>query len=181
MASYDERIAAIEEKQNELRRKESELEEQRIELAKEKEMLEAQRLAENGGLDESTMASLKMALTVVGKAISSDDVVFGGFDILHEEPDETEGGYHGNHKHPFSISIDCSFVEDCAIGLSYSVKLKTTNEAVKAVVRSMITSTEYIREEEQEEVRNSWRIDWDYHDKIILKNPYTIEEYYKKK
>ena len=180
MASFEEQIAAVEAKQNELSRREAELAAERNRLWDELEDLKAQQLAANGGLPEEEVNSLKMALTIVGKAISSEDVVFGGLCLVDEEPEETEGGYHMKHKHKFSIHIECGFVEDCAVGLRYEVKIKTKEEAVRKIVRSMITSSEYITEEYRSEPRNRWGIDWDYHDKIILKNPYTKEEYYKK-
>jgi hypothetical protein len=180
MASFDEKIAAIEAKQNELAKREAELAAERNQLCDELENLRSLQLAANGGLPEEEVNSLKMALTVVGKAISSEDVVFGSLSLVDEAPEETDSGYQGKQKHKFSIHIECGFVEDCAVGLRYEVKIKTKEEAVRAIVRSMITSTEYITEEYRSEPRNRWGIDWDYHDKIILKNPYTKEEYYKK-
>lgn len=181
MSTYDEKIAVIEEGLNQIRRKEAELLEQQAKLQDELENIKAQRLAENGGLPTEEVASLKMAVTIVGKALSDESVVFGSLELVDEEPEKTAGGYHGDKEHRFSIHMDCGFVEDCAIGLRYTVKIKTKDEAVRAIVRSMIGSTEYIEEEERDQPRNRWGIDWDYHDKIILKNPYSIEEYYKKK
>jgi hypothetical protein len=180
MPSYEEQIAAVEAKQEELTKREAELAKERNRLWDELENLKSLQLAANGGLPEEEVNSLKMALTIVGKAISSEDVVFGGLWLLDEEPEETEGGYQKKQKHTFSIHIECGFVEDCAVGLRYEVKIKTKEEAVRAIVRSMITSTEYITEEYRSEPRYRWGIDWDYHDKIILKNPYSKEEYYKK-
>ena len=181
MASFDEQIAAVEAKQKELAKRESELAAERNRLWDELENLKALQLAANGGLPEQEVNSLKMALTIVGKAISSEDVIFGELRLVDEEPEETSGGYHEKEKHRFSIHMECGFVEDCAIGLEYNVKIKTKDEAVRKIVRSMISSTEYINKEYRDEPRNRWGIDWDYHDKIILKNPYTREEYYRKK
>ena len=181
MSSYDEKIAAVEAKQLELQKREAELAAERNRLWDELEDLKAQQLAANGGLPEQEVNSLKMALTIVGKAISSENVIFGELRLVDEEPEETSGGYHEKEKHRFSFHIECGFVEDCAIGLQYNVKIKTKDEAVRAIVRSMISSTEYITEEYRDIPRNRWGIDWDYHDKIILKNPYSIDEYYKKK
>jgi hypothetical protein len=181
MASFEEQIAAVEAKQKELAKRENELTRERNELCDELENLKAQQLAANGGLPEQEVNSLKMALTIVGKAISDEHVVFGELRLVDEEPEETSGGYHGGVKHTFSIHIECGFVEDCAVGLRYEVQIKTKEEAVRNIVRSMISSTEYINKEYRDEPRNRWGIDWDYHDKIILKNPYSREEYYKKK
>ncbi len=181
MASFDEQIAAVEAKQKELAKREAELAAERNRLWDELENLKALQLAANGGLPEQEVNSLKMALTIVGKAISSDDVIFGELRLVDEEPEETSGGYHKKEKHRFSIHMECGFVEDCAIGLEYNVKIKTKDEAVRKIVRSMIASTEYSTEEYRGVERNRWGIDWDYHDKIILKNPYSREEYYRKK
>jgi hypothetical protein len=180
MSSYDEQIAAVEAKQEELTKREAELAKERNRLWDELENLKSLQLAANGGLPEEEINSLKMALTIVGKAISNEDVVFGGLWLVDEEPEETDGGYQRKLKHKYSIHIECGFVEDCAVGLRYEVKIKTKEEAVRDIVRSMITSTEYIIEEYRSKPRNGWSIDWDYHDKIILKNPYNKEEYYKK-
>lgn len=181
MSSYDEKIAAIEAGLTEIRRKEAELMEQQQKLHDQMEWLKAQRLAENEGLPLEEVNSLKMAITIVGKALSDEHVVFGSLELVDEEPEKTGCGYHGEIQHRFSIHMECGFVEDCAIGLQYTVKIKTKEEAVRAIVRAMIGSTEYIDEEYKDQPRNHWGIDWDYHNKIIVKNPYTIEEYYKKK
>ena len=181
MSSFEEQIAAVEAKQKELTKREAELATERNRLWDELENLKSLQLAANGGLPEEEVNSLKMALTIVGKALSSEHVVFGELRLVDEEPEVTSCGYHGEVKHKFSIHIECAFVEDCAIGLQYNVQIKTKEEAVRAIVRSMISSTEYINEEYKNQPRNRWGIDWDYHDKIVLKNPYSIEEYYKKK
>jgi hypothetical protein len=181
MASLEEQIAAVEAKQKELTRREADLATERNRLWDELENLKSLQLAANGGLPEEEVNSLKMALTIVGKALSSEHVIFGELRLVDEEPEETSGGYKGKEKHLFSIHMECGFVEDCAIGLEYSVQIKTKSEGVRAIVRSMISSTEYINEEYRGEPRNRWGIDWDYHDKIVLKNPYSIDEYYKKK
>jgi hypothetical protein len=182
MASFDEKIAVVEAKQKELMRQEAKLAEERTRLRDELEFLKVQQLAENGGLPEDDVNSLKMALTIVGKAISDENVIFGVFKLVDEEPEEKDEGYNGKNKHPFSIHMECGFVEeDCTIGLSYTVLIKTKEEAVRAIVRSMISSTEHCTDEYSSEVRNQWGAHWDFHDRFILKNPYTIEEYYKKK
>jgi hypothetical protein len=181
MSTLEEKIAAAEAKQQALMAKERELLREREALHDELENLKAAQLAENGGLPDDEVSSLKMALTIVGKAISDDSVVFGGLELVDEEPEKTDGGYHPDIEHRFSIHMECGFVEDCAIGLRYNVKIKTKDEAVRNIVRAMISSTEYITEEYREEPRNRWGIDWDFHDKIVLKNPYSIEEYHKKK
>jgi hypothetical protein len=180
MASYEEQIAAIEAKQEELTKQEAELAKERNRLWDELSDLKARQVAANGGLLDVEVNSLKMALTIVGKAISSEDVVFGQLRLVDEEPEVTDCGYQGKKKHKFSIHMKCGFVEDCAIGLRYEVEIKTKDEAVRAIVRTMISSTEYISEEYRDEPRTCWGIDWDYHDKIILKNPYSKGEYYKK-
>lgn len=179
MSSYLEQIAIIEGKQEELREKERNLQKQRATLSDELANLKSLELAKNGGLPDAEVNSLKMALTIIGKAISDDHVISGSLQLIEGEPEETDGGYCGEKKHRFSISMECGFVEDCAVGLCYTVKITTNDEAVRAIVRSMISSTEYVKESE-EELRNYWGIDWDDHNKIILKNPYTFEEYYSK-
>lgn len=181
MSSFDEQLLAIEKRQSELFEKEREIYKEQEALQAEKERLESLRLAENGGLPDDEVNSLKMALTIVGKAISDEDVVFGTFELVDEEPEETDAGYQRNVQHRFSIHMECGFVEDCAVGLRYTIKLKTKDEAVRAIVRAMISSTEYINEEYRSDPRNRWGVDWDFHEKIILRNPYSKEQYYKKK
>lgn len=181
MSTLEEKIAALEAKHAALTEKERELMREREALHDELDNLKAQQLAENGGLPEDEVNSLKMALTIIGKAISSEDVVFGGLELVDEEPEKTDAGYQKDIQHRYSIHMECGFVEDCAIGLRYNVKIKTMDEAVRNIVRSMITSNEYITDEYRGEPRNRWGIDWDFHEKIILKNPYSIEQYYKKK
>ena len=169
MATHEEKLENLKNQEIELNKKEQQLYEERMRINYEIEKLDAEFLAENSGLTRNELIRLRRTLTIIGQAVSSDNVIFANIRIEDQEPEETNGGYLGNHTNKYSISMSCSFVEDCATGLSYNVNIKTTNEAVKAVIRSMITSNECLDDETKP--RNYWNADWDFHYKITLKNP----------
>ena len=175
MATREEKLENLKQQEVELNKKEQQLYEERMRIDHEKQKLDAEFLAENSGLTRNELIRLRRTLTIIGQAVSSDDVIFANIHIKDQEPDETNGGYSGNHTNKYSISMSCSFVEDYAPGLSYNVTIKTTNDAVKAVVRSMISSNECLDDETKP--RNYWNADWDFHYKITLKNPMASDEF----
>lgn len=128
--------------------------------------------------DEKT---LRRALTVVGELLANPDVLHGGFTLEDAEPDETDHGYFGpRDKQVFSVDIQAGLCLDVCPGLRIRVTLKTKNAKVCAIVREMLTSTEYVRDEDKHRERTYWNIDWDYHDAIEVRNPMTSEQYYGK-
>ena len=122
---------------------------------------------------------LRRSLTIVGEMMGNSDVNCGGFTLEDEDPDED----HWDPKKAWSMSIQtvlyCS--EIVGPGLSIRTTLKTKNARVRAIVREMITSTEYIRDEEKHHERTHWGIHWDYYHSLVVKNPMTSEMYYEKR
>jgi hypothetical protein len=112
---------------------------------------------------------LRRSLTIVGEMMGNPDVNSGGFTLEDEDPDED----HWDPKKAWSMSIQtvlyCS--EIVGPGLSIRTTLKTKNARVRAIVREMITSTEYIDDNEKHLERTHWDIDWDYHARIEVRNP----------
>jgi len=112
---------------------------------------------------------LRRSLTIVGEMMGNSDVNCGGFTLEDEDPDED----HWDPKKAWSMSIQtvlyCS--EIVGPGLSIRTTLKTKNARVRAIVREMITSTEYIDDNEKHLERTHWDIDWDYHARIEVRNP----------
>ena len=111
-------------------------------------------------------------MTVVGKAVTSEDVVFGTIRLVDEDPEETEGGYRGNHMNKYSIHMQCNFVEDHAVGLNYIVIIKTKNPHIKTIVRDMLG-----KGEEGDLPGNTWTADWDYYTRFSITNTISDEEY----
>lgn len=179
MSSYDEKVAAIEKKKQELDEKETQINKERKELDDELERIAVERTVENCGLSEEDMLILKRYLTIVGHAITGDDVIIGCVKLLDEEPEP----YKNTHLSTkfYSIQMSCSPASDSVVlGMAYTVEIKTTNEYVKSIVRSMISSTEYIPEECKNMRKDTWYAHWEDHSKFVLKNAISRGEYYEK-
>jgi len=177
MATREEKLESLKKQEIEVNKKQQELHEERLRIDYEIEKLNAEFLAENSGLSRNELIRLRRTLTIIGQAVTSDNVIFANIQIIDEEPDITSGGYLGDHTNKYSIRVSCSFIEDYAPGLSYNISIKTTNDAVKTVIRSMITSNECLDDEEEKKPRNYWNTNWDYNYKITLKNPMDSDEF----
>jgi hypothetical protein len=122
---------------------------------------------------------LRRSLTIVGELLATPDVLHGGFTLADDDPEEMERGYFGEERvRAWCLDIRTGFCLDVCPGLTMDVTLKTKNSRVRAIVREMITSTESIRDEDKHDERTHWRIDWDYHDRIEVRNPMSSEQYY---
>lgn len=179
MDNYDDKL-------RELRLRELELDAEKsriyLELQKiddERERLEKERLANMPNeLTEEEEKWLRDEITVVGKLLESKDVVFGGLALLDEEPDEmnTKGYFDEEHSKKFSIKIDMGVSTEWRACLSCSVTIKTKNATVERIVREMVAQDDGYPEEKKNPYQRRWRIDWDYHQRIVIKNPYVHKE-----
>lgn len=120
----------------------------------------------------------RRALTVVGQMLEKD-TLFGGLQILDEEPETMGGGYFNhNPKRKYSIDIKSNFVLDVCPGLSIQVNIKTKHPAIKRIIREMVEQTGYVQDEDKLREVTSWDIDWDYYNGIKIKNPVSQDQYY---
>ena len=174
MATYETKLEALKIREAALKTKEYELSNERVSLMHEIAELEEEQRALSSELTNREIASIRKAMTVVGKAITSDDVIFGTIRLLDEEPEDTAGGYRGDHTNKYSIRMACTFVEDHAVGLQYKVIIKTKNPHIKAIVRDMLGDGE-----EGALPANTWEADWDYYTKFSIKNTINDTEYNK--
>jgi len=174
MATYKEKLEGLTLREGALATKERELAEERSLLLNEIADLEKERQALSPELTNSEIKSIRRAMSVVGKALTSEDVIFGHIQLLDEEPEETNGGYRGAHTNKYSIHMTCTFVEDHAVGLDYNVIIKTKNPHIQAIVRDMLDDGE-----EGDMPANNWSADWDYYTKFSIKNTISNEDYYK--
>lgn len=115
-------------------------------------------------------------LTVMGKILCGDNVVFGGLYLEHEEPDEMNtGGYFGQeHSKKFSVQINLSICTEFRASLNCKVVVKTKSPKIEAIVREMFESSE--DSYKPDPCRRHWPINWDYHYNITLKNPYDPDK-----
>lgn len=115
-------------------------------------------------------------LTVIGKILCGENVVFGGLKLLHEDPDKMEtSGYFGpEHSKKFSIEIKLSICTEFQASLTCNVIVKTKSPKIEAIVREMFESSE--DSYKPDPCRRDWPINWDYHHNIVLKNPYDPEK-----
>jgi len=115
-------------------------------------------------------------LTVVGKILCGENIIFGGLNLRHEDPDEmnTQGYFGQKHSKKFSIKIDLSICTEFTASLQCDVTIKTKSPKIEAIVREMFESTE--DSYKPDPCRRHWPINWDYHYRILLKNPYDPEK-----
>jgi hypothetical protein len=181
MATYEEKIKSVKEKLSEFHKKRALLVEEESKLNTELELIKLEEHAKNSGLTEDEIKEIKKSIQVIGNMLSDNNVMFGTLRILNEDPDITYGGHKCDEQQlKFSIKIECNFVADFGIGLIYNVSIKTKNETIVRIINEMISTTNSDMEDYDEEgniivkpeVRNktSWEIDWDYHQKFILKS-----------
>ena len=175
--------AEIEERCVDVSRRKQEIEDEEMDLIR--ALDEARKREEKKRPDTLTKedeTTLRRSLTVVGNLLAGEDVMHGGFELVDEDPEEMDAGYFGPREvQPYSLDIATGFCLDVCPGLSIKATLKTRNARVREIVREMITSTQHLRDEEKHAERTWWNIDWDYHDRIEVKNPMSSEEYYAKK
>ena len=193
MSSYERRCARakeletlsakeIEERCEEVSRRKQEIEDEEMEMIR--ALAEARKREEQARpsfLSPEDEIALRRSLTVVGELLAGENVLSGSFELVDEDPDEMDGGHYGDTKGlPFSLNVATGFCLDVSPGLGARATLKTKNAKVREIVREMITSTEYIRDEEKHQERTYWSIDWDSYSRIEVKNPMTGEAYYAK-
>jgi hypothetical protein len=148
------------------------------EIDDERERLEKERLASMpNDLSEEEEKWLRDEITVVGKLLESKDVVFGGLTLVDEEPEEmnTRGYFGEEHSKKFSIKIEMRVCTEWRASLSCSVTIKTKNATVERIVREMVAQEDGYPEE-PDCYRRTWSIDWDYHQRIVIKNPYVHKD-----
>ena len=145
--------------------------------------LRRKRDEDSGKLDPQEEIEFRRAMTVVGELLEREDNLFGGLEVVDEEPDkELDTGYFGDRgPKKYSIDVQTNYVRCVCPGLRVYVTIKTKTPAIKRIVQEMVESTEYVPKEAKLDEKTRWGIDWDYHDKITIKNKMSSEEYYKKK
>lgn len=113
-------------------------------------------------------------LTVVGKLLCGEDVIFGGLDLVYTDPDEMNtSGYTGTkHSKKFSIGITVSICTEFKASLRCTIVVKTKSQKIEAIVREMFHSSED-SSHSINPCRRNWCIDWDYYNSIQLKNPFV--------
>jgi hypothetical protein len=122
---------------------------------------------------------LRRSLTVVGEMMAHADVNFGGFTLEDEDPSPQPGFW--DRPRVWSMDIQTTLCDEPSPGMCINTTLKTKNARVRAIVREMITSTEYVRDEYKHEERTHWGIHWDYYHSLVVNNPMTSEMYYEKR
>jgi hypothetical protein len=124
MTTYEEKIKAVKDKLSEFHKKRALLLEEESKLNTELEMIKLEEHAKNSGLTEKEIKEIKESIQVIGKMLSSSDVMFGTLRILNEDPDITYGGHKCDEQQlKFSIKIECNFVADFVVGLIYNVSI----------------------------------------------------------
>lgn len=182
MSSIDEQLATIEARKQVVIEQKNKAYNELCQLQEEEQRLKQEKLAAEGNLTPLEILEFKRALSIVAGLVANEDVSFGGVYLKDEEPEETAGGYCGKEttlKYSFKIKTDYCY--DVSPGLRVSVEVLTEDKAIAALVRAMVDSTEYVPDDEKDMTKNSWRVDWDYHDSVLLKGAVSSEEYWKQR
>ena len=181
--TMDAKISALEKEYQLLQKKRDSLETNMNGIHEKVQRLRKKRDEDSGKLTPDEEIEFRYALTIVGEMLENSHVMFGGLEVVDEEPDkEHDTGYFGDRTpRKYSIDIQSNYVLCVSPGVRINVKIKTKTPAIKRIVQEMVESTEYVREEDKLEEKTRWGIDWDFHDSIRIKNKVTQEEYYKKK
>lgn len=132
-------------------------------------------------LTEDEEKWIRDELTLVGNLLSGENIAFGGVKLLDEEPDEmdTRGYFGRDHSNKFSIKIELEICTEWRACFRCNVTIKTKLPRIEAIVREMYKTTEdeYETDNLQERLtRRRWNIDWDYHYRLKLENPYVHKD-----
>ena len=161
---------ALSRREAELEAQEREIERERRKIKERLEEIEKEKIRQSPELDAETERWLRDELTVVGRILCGDNVLFGGLNLLDEEPDEmnSEGYFGETHSKKFSISVKVDVMTEFTAGLCVRVDVRTKLPKIEAIVREMFGSTD----NEEDTGRRNWPIDWDYYYRVELRKPY---------
>lgn len=171
---YEAKISELVAEREGLQDKQYDLSERLRRLEDEIEELKRQKMENTiSDLSDEEETWLRDELTVMGKILCGENVIFGGLDLLHEDPDNVDtSGYFGpKHSKKFSIDMKISICTEFCASLNCKVTVKTKSPKIEAIVREMFESSE--DSYKPDPCRRSWPIDWDYHYSIVLKKPYV--------
>lgn len=159
MEALNEKLAALEKKQQDILDKKRELEYEETSLERERKDLEEERMKLSNELREDEEDQLKKDLTAVGELLELETVILGSLRVVSEEPDEKGKNY--------SIDIRCGVAFDTGVtGLSAYVTVKTKVPKVEAVLRSLFEQEGDVYGRPPSELY--WEKNWDYYTRIKL-------------
>ena len=163
MSSYEDKLLALDTRRTALIAKELEIAAERERLSVEQQQLDAQKLADSCGLTDKDLDGFRTAVKCVVKTITADYVTHASLTIV----DEPATGVDHN---PYSIHMTCCYTTYDIPGMTFDVTIKTQNQAIAALLRSMIKQISARDEyyEFDESKRMSWRVYWDDYETIKL-------------
>ena len=159
MSSYEEKLLSLTNRRKALLAQELEIAAERERLTVEQQELDAQKLADMHGLTDRQIADFRTAVTCIVKTITADGVPHAGLTVVDEEPNDPEDK-------PFSIDMSCEYSTYDIPGMTFDVTIKTQNQAIVALLRSMIKQISPYELDESK--RMSWRVYWDDYETIKL-------------
>ena len=177
MASIDERIAALQKESAELGETEANIIRRRAQILLELDMLEEERIRTSDKLTEDEEMDLRKELTVLGQLLTQPRVLFATLRLSEEEPDKetkTLGYMRKELNGKYSVSLEVHLIQEFGgPGLSIRAEIKTLLPYVQSVVRSMFDETGC--EFPPCATTTFWSTNWDYGNRIVLKNPVALE------
>ena len=177
MASIDERIAALQKESGELGETEANIIQRRAQIRLELDMLEEERIRTSDKLTEDEEMDLRKELTVLGQLLTQPRVLFATLRLSEEEPDKekkTVGYMRKELNGKYSVSLEVHLIQEFGgPGLSIRAEIKTLLPYVQSVVRSMFDETGC--EFPPCATTTFWSTNWDYGNRIALKNPVALE------
>lgn len=178
MATYEEEYAAVKHKLELVEFMLTEQQELKAKLVDELETMKRKKLEEHEGMTKKESLDLRRSLTILVNTLTTNGVPFATIRLVDADPEPIERGYMGSpvtlH---FSFNVKAKMVMDYAMGFDYDVQICTKSEGVRRMVRHMIRQTGYV-DDENDDKRTEWSIDWDYHRSIKIVDPLSDKDYY---
>jgi hypothetical protein len=135
MSTYPEKLAALKTRSRIINEKKTDLDLEEDKLANEYAILEEERWSATSGVSDDNLEKFRTAIKKIVTTINREDCIDGLIELVDEPCEEYKMGWL-----PVDIIIMCeySFSTDSE-GLTYNVKIKTQNETLRGILRSMLT------------------------------------------
>lgn len=177
MSTFDKKIEALEKRRAEIAATEEKLRRETEKIDEEIVRLGKEKVEASDKLTPQEEKDLRKRLTVLGGLLTKERVLFAYLRLKSEEPDtDVASGYCGIEiTGKYSISIETYLIEEYGgPGFRINATIKTKVPHVEAIVREMFDDN--YKEPGMPAFRTLWNTDWDYGNRIILRNPVSPDD-----